>query len=184
MFRLPTVKKIDVTIIGEQKTHPTVGYRLWQGIAESSEDIVALALIENEQRYSWVRCSTRQHFLKMKILFSPIGYEGKSCSVSFSVGDSVVCGEPCVMHSHQTEPNPLPNIYQTGEIIRFAQLLSTKPTILHVLFLAKTDVQMLRNRIWHLKPKHLEGLDAPWRKVLTFGRTGIVEKSLSGAQRY
>lgn len=175
MFKLPTVKKTEVTITGEQMTHPTVGYRLWEGVVEASEDIVALSMIENEQHYSWVRCSTKQHFLKMKILFSPIDYEGKSCSVSFSVGDSVVC-ENCILQSSQTEPNPLPNIYQTGEIIHFAQLLSTKPTILHILFLSKTDVQMLRNRIWHLKSEHLEGLDTTWRKVLTFGRTGIVDK--------
>ena len=55
MFRLPTVKKIEVAITGEQKIHPTVGYRVWEGTAKASEDIVALSVIENEQRYPRIK---------------------------------------------------------------------------------------------------------------------------------
>jgi hypothetical protein len=176
MFELHTVKKIAVNVSGGQETHPTAGYRLWSGMAVSTEPITALAIIENDERYSWVRSSTRQDHLKMSILFSPRDLSGKNISVSFSVGDSVIC-ENCSVPFQQTEPNPLPGIYYTGIISRFAQLQSTPSLILHVLFLAKVDVKTGRCGIWHLKVDHKESLDNIWSNVLTFGRTGIVEKT-------
>lgn len=176
MFELPTVKKIEVNVSGGQETHPTAGYRLWRGMAVAPEPIVAMAIIENNERYLWVRSSVRQDHLKMNILFSPRDLSGRNISVSFAVGDSIVC-DNCSVPAQQTEPNPLPGVYQTGVVSRFAQLQSTPPVILHVLFLAKVDVETGRCGIWHLKVAHKGSLDDVWRRVLTFGRTGIVEKA-------
>ncbi|MHC4301247.1 MAG: hypothetical protein ACYS7Y_28595 [Planctomycetota bacterium] len=175
MFLLPTVKKIEVNVSGGQETHPTAGYRRWSGMAVAAEPIVALAIIENDECYSWVRSSTRQDSLEMGILFSPSDTGGKDISVSFAVGDSVVC-QNCSVPSRQTEPDPLPGVYQTGNIIRFAELQSIRPVVLHVLFLAKVDVKTGRSGIWHLKVPHERSLDDTWKRVLTYGRTGIAEK--------
>jgi hypothetical protein len=175
MFELPTVKRIGVSVCGGQETHPTAGYRRWRGIAVAAEPIVALAIIENDEYYSWVRSSTRQENLEMGILFSPSDTCGKNISVSFTVGDSVVC-QKCSVPSEQTEPNPLPGVYQTGTIIRLAELQSMRPVILHVLFLVKADVKTARGGIWHLKVPHERSLDDTWKRVLTYGRTGIAEK--------
>jgi hypothetical protein len=175
MFELPTVKKIEVNVTGGQETHPTAGYRRWRGMAVAAEPITALAIIENNRQYSWVRSSTRQDHLEMGILFSPYDLNGRNISVSFSVGDSVVC-DRCTVPSQQTEPNPLPCVYYTGIVSRFAQLQSTPSVILHVLFLAKVDVKTGRNGIWHLKVPHKESLDPIWNDALTFGRSGIVQK--------
>ncbi|MHC4211754.1 MAG: hypothetical protein ACYSWP_00140 [Planctomycetota bacterium] len=172
---MPTVKMIEVNVSGGQETHPTAGYRRWSGMAVAAEPIVALAMIENDECYSWVRSSTRQESLEMGILFSPYDTSGKDICVSFAIGNSLV-RQRCSVPSQQTEPNPVPGVYQTGTIIRFAELQSIQPVVLHVLFLAKVDVKMLRCGIWHLKVAHKDSLDDIWRRVLTFGRTGIVEK--------
>ena len=76
MFQLPTVKRIDVNIFGGQETHPAAGYRRWSGIAKSSEPIVALAIIEIESHYSWVRSSNRGYKIEMGISFSPYDKTG------------------------------------------------------------------------------------------------------------
>jgi len=113
--------------------------------------------------------------LKTGILFSAGDTSGKNISVSFTVGDSSVC-QKCSVPSEQAEPNPLPGVYETATIIRFAELQSIQPVILHVLFLVKADVKTRRCGIWHLKVPHKSSLDDTWKHVLTFGRTGIVEK--------
>jgi hypothetical protein len=175
MFQLPTVKRIDVNVTGGQETHPTAGYRRWAGNATSSEPIVALAIIETDEHYSWVRSSNREDTLEIGILFSPMDATGKKVSVSFAVGDSVVC-DTCTVPSQQTEPNPLPGILESGSVVHFAQVQSDKQVNLHVLFLAKADVKILKKGIWHLKAAHQESLDSTWKDVLTYGRTGMVKK--------
>jgi len=175
MIQLTTVKKNNVNITGGQETHPTAGYRRWSGFASSSEPIVALAIIETENQYSWVRSSNREDTIEMGILFSPRDETGKNVSVSFAVGDAVVCGI-CNVPSKQTEPNPLPGAFKTGVAIHFAQIQSEKLVDLHVVFLAKSDVKIQKKGIWHLKAAHVKSLDSIWKDVFTFGRTGSIKK--------
>jgi hypothetical protein len=175
MLKVPTAKEIEISITGGQETHPTAGYRRWGGMAVSTEPIVGMGIIETEHAYSWVRSSNRESSLEMGILFSPYDASGKNISVSFAMGDSVVC-DSCTVLSRQTEPNPLPGQYESGAVICFAQIQSERPFVLHALFLAKTDVQFERNGIWHLKPEHVHALDEAWRKAMVFGRNGIIQK--------
>ena len=175
MFQLPNVKRIDVNVTGGQETHPTAGYRRWAGKATSPDPIVALAIIETDEHYSWVRSSNREDTLEIGILFSPMDATGKNVSVSFAVGDSVVC-DTCTVPSQQTEPNPLPGIFGTGSVVHFAQIQCDKHINLYVLFLAKVDVKILKKGIWHSKAAHQKSLDSTWKEVLTYGRTGIVKK--------
>ena len=107
--------------------------------------------------------------------FQAMDATGKNVSVSFAIGDSVVC-DSCTVPSQQTEPNPLPGIFGTGSVNHFAQIQCDKHINLYVLFLAKVDVKILKKGIWHLKAAHQESLDSTWKEVLTYGRTGIVKK--------
>lgn len=175
MIDLGSITKNEISITGCQETHPTAGYRRWSGIVISNEPFVAFFLIENDKQISWVRSSYTSNEQKISILFSPQNDQGKDVSVSFSVGDSVVC-EKVTLNSSHIEPNPIVGNFNSGSLLKFADLESEKQTILSVIFLSKSDVKIGRKGIWHLKPEFLDTLDEEWRKAFTFGRTGIINK--------
>lgn len=175
---IPNSKSFEVSITGGQETHPTAGYRRWRGRAAADIPMVGFAATENSEGLSWVRSSAREESVELGILFSPHDDTGRNISISFSVGDSVVCAQAHVP-SQQTEPNPLPGIYRTGRVIALARLLTQQPTTLYLLLLAVSDVRVGRKGIWHLKPQLVGDLVEPWRKIMTFGRTGNVDKGAS-----
>jgi hypothetical protein len=177
MIELINIKKIPIHITGNQVNHPTDGYRRWEGKAESVEAIVAIAIIESESEYSWVRCSAlNANYLPLMIQFSPYDENNLNNSVSFGINDSIVHNQS-YLKSSLALPNPIVGNFTTGSLINFAEIESEMKLSLNIIFFAKTDVHVGRKSIWHLKVDQKGLLDDDWQRAFTYGRTGTIKKA-------
>jgi hypothetical protein len=172
---IPTATRLQVRLTGGPVVHPTAGYREWRGQFESSEPIVALALTISGTHISWTRTSHRgTASLETSIQFSPYDEEGRKIRVGFMILDAGTASQT-VVDSMQTQPAPLLRSFSTGELVQIAAINSEPPCELKALFLARRDVASVRNGVWHARGDVVAPLSDPWRKILTYGRTGELE---------
>jgi hypothetical protein len=172
---IPTAARLNVKLTGGPTVHPTAGYREWRGQAESTEPIVALALTIAGSRVSWTRTSHRgDSSLPVSVMFAPYDEEARRIQVSFMIMDAGTVSQTLV-DSMQTQPTPMPRSFSTGELVTIATIHSDPPCELKALFLARRDVASVRNGVWHARGDVVATLAEPWRKILTYGRTGEFE---------
>jgi hypothetical protein len=172
---IPNATALDVRLTGAPVPHPTSGYRDWKGRFESSEAIVALVVVVTGSHLSWTRTSHRgTESIEAGILFAPADEEGRRIKVCFSIMDATAYGSAYV-ESIQTQPTPLLQTFRTGQLVSIATIKGEPRCESKALFLARRDVVSVRNGVWHARGDVLSSLDEPWRKILTWGRTGELE---------
>jgi hypothetical protein len=172
---IPTATRLQVQLTGGPVVHPTTGYREWRGQFESTEAIVALALTISGSHVCWTRTSHRgTTSLPASILFAPYDEEGRRVRVGFMIMDAGTASQT-VVESSQTQPAPTPQSFSTGELVTIATIPSDPVCVLQALFLARRDVASVRNGVWHARGEVAATLSEPWRKILTYGRTGELE---------
>ena len=123
----------------------------------------------------WTRTSHRgTTSLVTSILFAPYDEEGRRIRVGFMIMDAGTASQT-VVESLQTQPAPKPQSFSTGELVTIATIHSDPVCELQALFLARRDVASVRNGVWHARGDVVGMLSEPWRKILTYGRTGELE---------
>ena len=169
---IPSATKLAVRFSGSPVPHLTSGYRDWAGTFESTEAIVALVCLTADDRTNWVRTSHRgTPSLPTGILFAPYDDQGRNIQVCFSILDATAYGR-AIVKSIQVHPSPTLQSFATGELVTIANIESEPRCTLSALFLARRDVVSVRNGIWHARGNMTATLPLPWRKLLTWGRTG------------
>jgi hypothetical protein len=172
---IPNATPLDVRLTGAPVSHPTSAYRDWKGRFESSEAIVALAVVVTGSHLSWTRTSHRgTESIEARVLFAPTDEEGRRIQVCFGIMDATAYGATYV-ESIQTQPSPLLQTFKTGQLVSVATIKDDPRCELRALFLARRDVVSVRSGVWHARGDVVSSLDEPWRKVLTWGRTGELE---------
>ena len=172
---IPTATRLTVNLTGSPVPHATSGYRDWQGHFGSSEPVVALVVVVTDNNASWARSTHRGcESLETRILFSPWDEHGRHIRVSFSILDATGFGDTFV-DSIQTQPAPVLRPFETGTLMRIATVTTSPLCELMAIFLARRDVVSVRNGVWHARGNVVSSLSEPWRKILTYGRSGELD---------
>jgi hypothetical protein len=171
---IPAATRLVVRLTGGPAVHPTSGCRDWRGQFEAAEPIVALAFTISGTHVRWSRTSHRGTVsLNTRILFAPYTEAGLQTRVSFFILDAGTVSQT-VVDSLQTEPSPRLQSFTTGDVVQIAVIGSHPVCELKALFLARRDVASVRNGVWHARENVVATLSEPWRKILTYGRSGEV----------
>jgi hypothetical protein len=169
---IPPAARLRVDLTGGPVPHPTAGYRDWNGRFESTEAIVALALVVSDGTAHWARTSHRStEVVESRILLGPLDPSGRRVQAHFGLND-VSVHATTVVEPSRAQPEVEPGPFVTGELLTVARVAGDSPCELMALFLARRDVVSVRNGLWHAKDGVAAGLDDRWRTVLTHGRTG------------
>jgi hypothetical protein len=96
--------------------------------------------------------------------------------VHFGIADAGVISQT-IVESVQTQPAPLLQTFQTGELVSIASVGTNGVCELKALLLARKDVASVRNGVWHANGNTLINVEDTWRTVLTYGRTGNFERT-------
>lgn len=173
-LHLKTAKEIAVTLKGVPTPHPTSGYRQWVGNFDAAEPIVALVIIASGNDVSWTRSTQYgSNSLETRILFSPYGTDGRDVGVSFGISDATAYGRT-ILQSALIHPAPEVGEYVTGHVVDIARIQGNPICELKALFMLCSDVKSVRKGVWHARVEHVLSVDEPWKKILTYGRTGKV----------
>ena len=169
---IPNATLLDVRLTGGAVSHPTSGYRDWKGQFTSSEAIVALVVVLTGDHVGWTRTSHRgSDTLDARVLFAPTDEEGRSVRVCFSILDATGYGDAHV-GSIRAQPSPLTQTFKTGRLVSIATIEDDPRCVLKALLLARRDVVSVRNGVWHARGDVVSTLGEPWRRILTWGRSG------------
>lgn len=147
--------------------------RSWQGTVSADEPIVGLAIQESYGKWSWCKSAARTGLVQEVSLhlgeFDPLGVDVK---VTFACGDGQVVSR-CEVSSNAYMPTmPETIVTETGKLTTVATVNGQPEVRLVLLLLARRDVGMGRNRLWHLRRELAEEVGEPFRRVLSYGRTG------------
>jgi hypothetical protein len=169
---IKTAKRIPVKFSGKPKLHSTAGYRLGVGAIEAYEPIVALSILKVGNHVVWTRSSHRTgNSLEVEILFSPISMGEHDIQVAYCIADACTYGGT-VINTAMTPPAPNIKDLVTGEIVDVGIIHGSPVCELKALLMVRSDVKSVRNGIWHARVEHIASLDDPWKKMLSYGRTG------------
>jgi len=141
------------------------------GIVSSSERFVLLSLL---------RCGDEYHYMKHRksnaLEVSLDLYQGKfphqnRFQHTLAIGNSVNTG--AVSEGRLLLADALPMTFHSGQMFILATDAQNQPFI-YLMVIAKVDIKSKRCGIWALKPRLLEGVDEPWRSVLSRTRHGFI----------
>jgi hypothetical protein len=171
---LKTATQIAVKLKGVPTPHPTSGYRQWVGSFEAAEPIVALVIIASGNDVSWTRSTHHgSNLLETRILFSPYDSDGRDVGVSFGISDAMAYGRT-TLESALIHPSPRVGHYLTGHLADIVRIDGNPICELKALFMLRSDVKSVRKGVWHARVENVLSVDEPWKKILTYGRTGKV----------
>jgi len=147
--------------------------RRWVGQASAQEDIVAVAFLRDMDCVSWVKCD-RGPALRVRLTLFNYDSDGQDVQVNLNVGDSYLRGRLIVSARDYRPDLQTTHACRTGEIMALSTVVGESVVEAAVMFLAVSDVQFGRNRIWHIRTELGEGLREPLAGILTGGRAGVL----------
>lgn len=147
--------------------------RDWHGIAKATEPLVALVLLATGTEVEWIKSDLGEHGkLEVRLALFPYDTEGFDVQINFSVGQAQRRNRSLIPSSAYKPIVKQGDDFETGRIVRLSTI-NGKPMIdVGVLFLARSDVTVVRRRIWRIKTNLVELVNPPFKKM-SFGRTGI-----------
>ena len=147
----------------------------WEGNVSCGEEIVILILVRLASDLIWAKSlpSTNKS-LSLKFDLFPTSKTQPQFQFHFSVGTGAFIQQATgtLVDRDYKPPILAPSEIETGSVIPFANFLPNMEFAFACF--AKSDVIVRRHYVWGLKPRFLEGLNSPWREILTKGRSGVV----------
>lgn len=150
--------------------------RDWRGTATSAVPLVAMSFLESSGHCEW--CKSERDVTSPEVDLALRQYDdtGLDVQVNFSVGGG---GRRCrsLVASPSYRPDlPATRALQTARIYRFGEVEGDPPVNLFVLFLARADVESSRKALWRVRKRLESDLAEPFRRWLTYGRTGACQR--------
>jgi len=143
---------------------------------------VSIVFLETEEETHW--CISQRGdtpSLPIRVVLFDYDKLGYDVQVNFSIGNSDGNRRlGCTVNSRDYVPN-IPDKFEveTGKVIELAFIEGNPSIRLKMLYLAKNDVKVYRDGIWHIRKELQDSF--PISKLLNYGRTGIIAGSLSKA---
>lgn len=170
-IELAPLTRLDVRVEGQWQPGPS---REWRGEASGDEPIVSVLFLAAEGAVRWGKSAPASAKGPHGVRLSFHAYEPADLFVQLGVS------VPGAMHAHAItlesasyRPEiPARAALRTGAILRLATVVATPSVDVLALFLAARDVKVGRNRLWHVRPALAEGISDPFKRMLTYGRSG------------
>jgi hypothetical protein len=110
----------------------------------------------------------------LRLLLGHHDRAGLDVQVSFSIGGGQAISR-CQLGAPDYRPAPLEREpVQTGTLVPFATIRGNPAVDLSLVFLVASEVQVGRNRLWHVRRELEEELPEPFRGILRRGRSGEI----------
>lgn len=169
--RKPAV--VEVTAAGEWMPAPK---RDWRGLIQSTESVVAVSFLKAGSHVEWCK-SDRGSLAGLEVTVMLGNYDnlGLDVQVNFSIGNKGPRWRTLVESASYLPKLLVTRGFLTGRLVDFATVAG-RPTIeLSALFIARKDVKVGRNGLWHLRKELVNFSPESLRNVLTYGRSGGFE---------
>ncbi len=139
----------------------------------ADESIVGLAIQESYGKWSWCKSSARTGSVhEVSLLLGDHDPTGVDVQVTFTCGHGQVVSRFGVASRAYKPLMPETLELQTGRLTPVVVVAGAPDVRLMLLLLARRDVKVGRNHLWHLRRELTDGVDEPFRNVLSYGRTG------------
>jgi hypothetical protein len=145
--------------------------RDWRGAARSTVPLVGMSFMQSPRHCEWCKSKKDEASPEVRLALFPYDDVGMDVQVWFwglrwrSLVPSA---------SYRPVFSDL-QVLQAARIFRFATIDGDPPVNLFVLFLARSDVESSRKGLWRVRKRLESGLNEPFRRWLTYGRTGKCE---------
>ena len=145
-------------------------YLRFTGTISSSAPSVILSLLKRGETYHYMKHNKSDALeVSLDLYQSKFPHDNRyqhSLMVGHSVNVSTVSEGRLYLSAD------LPMTFQSRRVFTFAIDTQHQPFICLVA-IAKVDIKSKRNKIWALKPRLLDGLDASWLDILSKTRHGV-----------
>jgi hypothetical protein len=171
---LPGLVPVPAVVSGDWMAHPTKGYRDWRGQVTSERPVVGLALLARGESVDWVK-SPRQMVggVEVRLMLGPYDSHFRDVQVSVGIGYSGT-GSRMTVPSAEYRPAIETGPCKAGQFTLVSRVEGDQRLEFWILLVAKSDIRGSRNGLWRVRDNVVAGIGAPWNRVLTYGRTGIV----------
>jgi len=164
-------RRVPVDILGEWRTVASIwAPRRWEGLAVSSEPIVAVFFMQIDTQITWcISGIGAGDNLPMLV-----GLSNTDCNVAVDMQVDANNLRGCAVLPSPGYLPPLPEraACHTGEIVPLCRVGSTPGINIHALFFVRHDVKCSKKRIWHPRKSLLETAPPYLVTVLSHGRHG------------
>ncbi len=173
---IQTPSRVTMTIRGAWSERPPCGWN-WTGGVLAPEPIVGISFLQVGDHVEWVRSTKRMHCeMEIHLLLGRQDIEGREVRPAFGVGDYCeVRWRTLLDHADALPSVASDQTIAAGQAFSFCSPFGTPEVALYGLVLLRRQVVVGRGGIWHLKPEYSSVLEEPWRKVLTYARSGAFE---------
>jgi hypothetical protein len=149
----------------------------WQGVATASEPLVAVAFLGSGDLAVWSKSERgRAGNLEVGLALWPYDATGLDVQVNFSVGRGMRRWRSALPASDTVPAIPDRRELRTGAIEGFA-VVGEPRVELSLLLIARRDVRSARNGLWRVCQELADSIPEPFRRLLTYGRTGRLERT-------
>ena len=163
------LKQMALSVLGDWKSTSAGD---WTGAISCDEPVVGVAMLEVGTKVEWVL--SERDAKEVRLWLVPYDGTGIDVQVGFSVGKGSRRWRTMLPSPFYRPEIIAPWLAETGRVIEFCQIPGSPVIWLKALFLAKSDVQVGRNGVWHLRRELAGSLSSPFEKMLTWGRTGVI----------
>ncbi|MBI3417480.1 MAG: hypothetical protein HY043_19490 [Verrucomicrobia bacterium] len=166
----PQTTALEVTVSGAWLPSPK---RDWQGLIQSSQGVVGISFISAGSHTEWCKSDRgNTEGLEARVMLGNYDSLGLDVQVNFSIGNNGPRWRTLVESDTYLPKIFASKTFLTGSLIQFARV-EAKPLIeLKALFLARCDVKVGRNGVWHLRKEFLKFFPESLQKIFTYGRSG------------
>ena len=170
---IPTPSPVMLTVSGAWSHCPPWD---WKGTVVAPEPIVAMTFLRIADHVEWVRSEKTMHAeMEIRLLLGRYESRGLDVQACFGVGDCSVRWRTMLDNADDLPSVPETRTIRAGQCFAFCTPFGTPQIALYGLVLLRRQAVSSRVGIWHLKAEHSSLLAQPWRKILTYGRSGSFE---------
>ena len=150
-------------------------HKIWEGSVTCDEAFVILITTRFQKTLAWAKSlPSRDNSIDLKFQLYPTSYTEPDIQFMFSAGRAAF-----IQHIAATlpardycPPIETPSEFKTGALLLFVK--HDTDIEFSLACFTKSDVVVRRNYVWGLKPKLLDHIAEPWRRMLEKGRAGSV----------
>ena len=164
---------VEMTVKGEWLPAPR---RDWQGVIQASETLVGVSFVCIGSHTEWSKSDRGSaEGLEARVMLGNYDSLGLDVQVNFSIGNNGPRWRTLVESANYFPQILVPKRFPTRHLISFARVEGKPDVELKALFLARRNVRVGRNGLWHLRKELVEFFPESLRKILTYGRAGAFD---------
>jgi hypothetical protein len=166
----PCLMSVAVTLKGGSSSLP---YYVWRGVMSAKEPLVAVAIMECGTTVEWCKSERGSaENLEVRLALLPFCSEGPDVQINFSVGRGGGRWRSVLSSPDAMAAIPDHRELRAGVIERFAEVTGEPSVKLSLLLIARQDVRSARNGLWRVREPLTGSIPEPFRRLLTYGRSG------------